>query len=188
MKKEQIEALNEFLGAVKELRKCGVIRSEKYLGDIAEFIVQEKFSVKLCENQREKGYDGLDTKNKKVQIKSHNAPIGTNIQIGEVGEGNERKYDDLYIVLGPESLLKQCSRAVYEVYVFNDYKQEYRRNENKIDSFGQKNLYRGKVMYLDELLQTIPSMKLTKTYKEICKKHFNQVQQEPRFKRGKKGA
>lgn len=175
MENEQIGALNEFLGAVKKLRDYDVIRSEKYLGDIAEFIVQEKFSVKLCKNQREKGYDGLDTKNKKVQIKSHNAPIGTNIQIGAVGEGKERKYDDLYIVLGPESRLKQCSRAVYEVYVFNDYKQEYSGNKNNIVSFGQKRLHRGKVIYLDELLQTIPPLKLTKTYQEICKKHFNQV-------------
>lgn len=163
MENEQIGALNEFLGAVKKLRDCGVIRSEKYLGDIAEFIVQEKFSVKLCKNQRENGYDGLDTKNKKVQIKSHNAPIGTNIQIGAVGEGKKRKYDDLYIVLGPESCLKQCSRAVYEVYVFNDYKQEYSKNEEEIVSFGQKRLHRGKVIYLDKFLETTPCLKLTNT-------------------------
>lgn len=114
---EQKEAIIQFFVAVKKLKDTGVIRSSKYTGDIAEFLVAEMLEIELSDNQREPGYDGVDATNRKVQIKYHGGVSGNNIII------NEGNFDDVIVVLAPDSKLRieKCTPGCFSIFKLSDY-------------------------------------------------------------------
>ena len=52
MTEDQRIALQEFFSAVDRLKELNVIRSNKYLGDIAEFLCVSRFGITLAESGR----------------------------------------------------------------------------------------------------------------------------------------
>jgi hypothetical protein len=112
MNPRQILALRSFTSAVKELGAAGVTRSHRYLGDIAEFLCADAFGINLAKNLREVGYDG-HREQIKVQIK-YNGSKKTNVDLG-----NPLHYQEVYIVLGPESVVRPIFHlAEFLVYRF----------------------------------------------------------------------
>lgn len=110
MNQEQRKALVKFGSAVQELMNCGVIRSHRYLGDIAEFLCADEFGINLESNLREVGHDGV-LNNSRVQIKFGGGKK-TNVDLG-----NPEAYDELLIVLGKESVVRTyTSDADFLVY------------------------------------------------------------------------
>lgn len=99
---EQMCAIGEFYSAADRLRELGVTRSDRYLGDIAEFIAQETFGMELASNCREQGYDG-HINGKKVEVK-YNGGKSKNIVAG-----NPETYIELVVILGPKSVMRDHS-------------------------------------------------------------------------------
>lgn len=90
-----------------------MIRSDKVLGDLAEWICVEFYGVSLATSGRNPGYDGVIGE-RKVQVKAHNSPKGTNLNVG-----NPDKYDELIVLIGPRSLLRVGpSGQTFHVYRF----------------------------------------------------------------------
>lgn len=120
MNTKEKEAIEGFFSAIKKLKDCKIIRSETYLGDIAEFIVKDANGVELAQSSRQKGYDGTYKENKRVQVKSHFGEIGTNILFNY--DKNEDNFDDLIVILGPFSHLKLIKNNEFESYIFENFK------------------------------------------------------------------
>lgn len=99
MNDRQENAIKGFAKAIEELTAAGVIRSHKYLGDIAEFLCADAFGIILSNNLRETGHDGM-RENLRVQVK-YGGGKKTNVSLG-----NPDKYDEIYIVLGRESVVR----------------------------------------------------------------------------------
>ena len=99
MNKRQLEALAGFASAVQELKDAGVIRSDRYLGDIAEFLCADAYGITLVPNLRQTGHDGI-RENLRVQIKFGGGEK-TNMDLGDPD-----KYDELYVVLGKASKVR----------------------------------------------------------------------------------
>lgn len=100
-----LSAISEFFDAVAKLRKLGIIRSDKYLGDLAEYIGQHFYEIELAVSGRQVGYDGVDIEGK-VQVKYHGSATRTNIDLGDPSQ-----YNNLLVVLGPGSLLRSTAYA-----------------------------------------------------------------------------
>lgn len=77
-----------------------MIRSDKILGDLAEWICVQHYGLILATSGRHPGYDGLIGE-RKVQVKAHNSPKGTNLSVG-----NPDLYDELIVLIGPRSRLR----------------------------------------------------------------------------------
>lgn len=89
--------LSDFFDAVQNLRQVNVLRSDKYLGDIGEFIASTIFTVELSNNQREETIDG-EINGSTVQVKFNSSPTKTNINVGRA-----RDYDLLVLILSRSS-------------------------------------------------------------------------------------
>jgi len=48
---EQANAIGRFYASVDELKNQNIVRSDKYLGDIAEFLAMSAFGMALAESQ-----------------------------------------------------------------------------------------------------------------------------------------
>lgn len=92
-------SLKSFFDSVTTLANNSIIRSSKYSADIAEFICSKFYSLQLCKNQRQVGYDAMDNGNR-IQIKINNSNTKTNQTIGD-----KTKYDYLYLLITSNSLL-----------------------------------------------------------------------------------
>ncbi|MBF0387987.1 MAG: hypothetical protein HQL20_09075 [Candidatus Omnitrophica bacterium] len=111
--KDQDRAIISFFQAVAELQKTGVSRSSRYLGDIGEFLCSQAFAgFELTPHLREPGHDAV-LGDKTVQVKFHNSPTRNNIDVG-----NPEKYDLLFVVIGPESRLKEASHLPIEFRIY----------------------------------------------------------------------
>lgn len=77
-----------------------MIRSDKVLGDLAEWICVQHYGLVLETSGRHPGYDGF-IDYCKVQVKAHNSPKGTNLSVG-----NPEYYDELIVLIGPRSRLR----------------------------------------------------------------------------------
>lgn len=86
-----------YFDCTSKLVDAGLIRSDKVLGDLAEWICVGRFGLVLETSGRHPGYDGL-IENSKVQVKAHNSPKGTNLSVG-----NPDHYDELIVLIGPRS-------------------------------------------------------------------------------------
>ena len=96
---EQMVAIGEFFAAAGRLKTLGLIRSDRYLGDIAEFIAKTQLGMTMAASCREPGHDGY-IDGKKVQVKFNG---GTSITI-DVGDPDT--YDELVVILGPNSVMR----------------------------------------------------------------------------------
>jgi hypothetical protein len=118
--------LKSFAAAVKELKDSEVIRSDRYLGDIAEFLCADAYGINLTTNLREVGHDGL-REELKVQIK-YAGGTKTNMDFGDPA-----KYDEVYVVLGKGSFVRRFPHdadfLIYkntsdEVFAFGDMEKQ----------------------------------------------------------------
>jgi hypothetical protein len=90
-----------------------MIRSDKILGDLAEWICVQHYGLILATSGRHPGYDGVIGE-RKVQVKAHNSPKGTNLNVG-----NPDQYDELFVLIGPSSRLRVGpSGQTFHVYKF----------------------------------------------------------------------
>ncbi|EIF6158341.1 hypothetical protein ACV3MX_07495 [Clostridium perfringens] len=104
---DDYKAIKAFFDATELLKERGIIKSNRYLGDIGEYISSNLDLLKLCDSLRNKGFDGLDCDGRKVEVKSHNAKKGTNIQMDKYYKnGNIPEFDVLLVVIGPESNIR----------------------------------------------------------------------------------
>jgi hypothetical protein len=94
------QAIAEFFNSVEQLKKLGVIRSDKYLGDLGEYICKHFYDIELAKSGRQEGHDGTDPEGL-VQVKYHGSATRTNIDLGDPDE-----YKNLLVVLGPNSRLR----------------------------------------------------------------------------------
>jgi hypothetical protein len=105
--------IRDFFNAAAKLMDEGIVRSDKLLGDIGEWLCVKHYSLVLESSGRHPGYDGKIGQSR-VQVKVHNSPKGTNL-----GVGNPDKYDELIIILGPRSRLRVSPKsASFHVYRF----------------------------------------------------------------------
>jgi hypothetical protein len=100
----QSNAIREFFRAAERLKTLKVIRSDRYLGDIAEFICKDQFGLKLAASGRHPGYDG-HIQGTKVQVKYAGGSSTT------IDCGDPEHYDELLIVLGAHSVLRTHPKA-----------------------------------------------------------------------------
>ncbi|MBK8134168.1 MAG: hypothetical protein IPN63_07180 [Gammaproteobacteria bacterium] len=96
---EQAEAIENFMLAVSKLRELKVIKSDRFLGDLGEFLASSEFGLALAKSLRQRGHD-TEGEHDRVQIKFHNSPTRTNIDFG-----SPEVYDRAIFVIGPDSLL-----------------------------------------------------------------------------------
>jgi hypothetical protein len=110
MNKRQRRAITRFASSIRELKDAGVIRSHRYLGDLAEFLCADAFSINLEDNLRQAGHDGTRG-GLRVQIK-YGGGTKTNVDLGD-----PLTYDEVYVVLGEESVIRSYSHdADFLVY------------------------------------------------------------------------
>lgn len=100
MTEEQTTAIGEFFSAADKLRTLGIIRSDKYLGDIAEFMAASQLGMSMASSGRQPGHDG-HIEGRKVQVKFNG---GTSITIDC---GNPNSYEELIVILGPKSVMRR---------------------------------------------------------------------------------
>ncbi len=108
MTDEQIKVIGEFFAAADRLKELKIIRSDRYLGDIAEFIAKTQLGMTMAASCREPGHDGhID--GKKVQVK-YNGSTSITIEVGD-----PKTYDELIVILGPNSVMRTADMT--ESYV-----------------------------------------------------------------------
>ncbi|UMY49291.1 DUF6998 domain-containing protein [Pseudomonas azotoformans] len=117
---DQESALAAFFKAVDRLEEVGVIRSSRFLGDIGEFLCADAFGTVLVEELRQPGHDGVHDE-KRVQIKFNNSPTGNNINLG-----NPEKYDEVVVVIGPRSKLRESEHQPGEFRFYRFSSSEVR--------------------------------------------------------------
>lgn len=100
MQATETKLIRDFFKSVAILQDKGIVRSDKVLGDIGEWVCVKKYGLVLELSGRHPGYDGR-INNEKVQVKVHNSPKGTNLSAG-----NPDKYDHLIVLIGPKSRLR----------------------------------------------------------------------------------
>jgi hypothetical protein len=124
MNKQQKTTMNQFFKVAKKLSKLGVIRSSKYLGDIAEFICSNLYEIQLNPSGRAIGFDGTDLNGNKVEVKYHGGESGNNIDLS--GYKKNQIFNDLYIILGPDSKIRPDNSPpeTYLVYRIENYTYE----------------------------------------------------------------
>lgn len=96
--KENANLIKDFFTTIQLLKSHKVIRSDRYLGDIGEYIAETIYMVKLSSNLREEVIDG-HIGNEKVQVKFNCSTTKTNLKIG-----NANHYDRLILILHQSSL------------------------------------------------------------------------------------
>lgn len=110
MDQSQKDAIVQFAKSIDDLKKTGVIRSHRYLGDIGEFLCADAFGINLANNLREVNIDGTRGQ-RTVQIK-YNGGQRTNIDAGD-----PTSYDELYVVIGNNSVMyPKSSEGDYLIY------------------------------------------------------------------------
>ena len=96
----QTKLIQEFFECASKLLDAKVVRSDKLIGDIGEWLCVQKYGLVLEKSGRHPGYDGK-IGDSRVQVKVHNSPEGTNLAVG-----NPAQYDELIVILGPRSRLR----------------------------------------------------------------------------------
>ncbi len=131
MNDKQRAALVQFGQAVRELKACGVLRSDRFLGDIAEFLCAGAYGIQLVENLREVGHDGMRD-GRRVQVK-YGGGKKTNMDLG-----NPDKYDEVYVVLGEGSVMRSTLHAGdFLVYVLQADEVQFMKSKKGTYSCGR---------------------------------------------------
>jgi hypothetical protein len=121
--KSILNAISDFFAAVAQLRELGIIRSDKYLGDLGEYICTHFYGINLASSGRQAGYDGTDADGT-IQVKYHGSTTRTNIDLGD-----PEQYQNLLVVLGPSSLLRPTQFAG-DFLVYRMSAEQVRRHKN----------------------------------------------------------
>lgn len=100
MNQRQQRAIISFAASIDELKDAGVIRSDRYLGDLAEFLCADAFGIDLVTNLRQAGHDGM-REQLRAQIK-YGGGTKTNVDLGDPST-----YEEIYVVLGKESVVRR---------------------------------------------------------------------------------
>ncbi|HFK2923275.1 TPA: hypothetical protein ACGY8I_001998 [Aeromonas hydrophila] len=100
MQPKDAALIREFFDCTSKLLKADIVRSDKILGDIGEWLCVQKYGLVLEKSGRHPGYDGK-IGSSRVQVKVHNSPEGTNLSVGDPD-----KYDELIVIIGPRSRLR----------------------------------------------------------------------------------
>ncbi|MBF0502818.1 MAG: hypothetical protein HQM09_21970 [Candidatus Riflebacteria bacterium] len=108
------QLIREFFEASARLLDAKIVRSDKLLGDIGEWLCVKHYGLVLEKSRRNQSYDGW-IRGLQVQVKVHNSPEGTNINVGD-----PEKYDELIVILGPKSWLRVSKTSqTFHVYRFS---------------------------------------------------------------------
>lgn len=126
---DQESAIAQFFIAVDRLEQLGVIRSSRFLGDIGEFLCSDTFGTVLVDELRLPGHDGIHN-GKRVQVKFNNSPTCNNINVG-----NPDKYEELVVVLGPKSRLREAEHRDGEFQFYRFSNEEVRPWRTKKDRY-----------------------------------------------------
>lgn len=134
---DQAAAITDFMAAATKLRAIRVIRSDRFLGDIGEFLAASVFELKLAKSPCQEGHD-TEGETDRVQIKFHNSPTRTNINLGK-----PTKYDRVLIVIGPDSLLHPAGdySGKYCLYEFTASYVQQNFSTKKAYSCGKQGLF-----------------------------------------------
>jgi hypothetical protein len=73
MNNETKQAISQFFDSIEKLKQLGVFRSDKYLGDLGEYISQYFYNIELAQSGRQLGHDGIDSEGF-VQVKYFEKP------------------------------------------------------------------------------------------------------------------
>ena len=73
--KEIKKQLNKYTEVIEKLKKAEIIRTGKIVADYGEYIASRKLKLKLASSSVNKGYDAIDSKGKKYEIKTRKASI-----------------------------------------------------------------------------------------------------------------
>ena len=140
--------IKQFFELTTELRNEKIINSSRYLGDIAEYICEKKYLLKLCKNKREKGYDAVDSETGKIkyQIKINNSTEKTNQDIG-----NKEHYNYLLLLITSDSKL-YSSNLKHKIVVYKFSKKDLPKGKYIAKSFISQF---EPELYLDENLNII---------------------------------
>jgi hypothetical protein len=120
MNNKEKSLIINFFKITEELRKEKIINSSRYLGDIAEYICEYIYLLKLCDNKRERGHDAVDCKTGKIkyQIKINNSTEKTNQDIGK-----KEHYDYLLLLITSSSKL-YTSNPNYKIAIYKFSKED----------------------------------------------------------------
>ncbi len=73
--KEIKKQLNKYTEVIEKLKKAEIIRTGKIVADYGEYVASRKLKLKLASSSVNKGYDAIDSKGKKYEIKTRKASI-----------------------------------------------------------------------------------------------------------------
>jgi len=140
--------IKQFFELTTELRNEKIINSSRYLGDIAEYICEKRYSLKLCDSKREIGHDAVDSETGKIkyQIKINNSTEKTNQDIG-----NKEHYDYLLLLITSDSKL-YSSNIKHKIALYKIAKEDLPKGKYIAKSFISKF---EPELYLDENLNII---------------------------------
>lgn len=96
--KDEKEAIDAFFASVERLKSLNIIRSNRFLGDLGEFLASKVTGMQLNKNKCQKGFDAIFD-DKKYEVKYANG-LKTNISLGDPNE-----YDYIVLVIGSSSTL-----------------------------------------------------------------------------------
>jgi len=72
-KKEIRKQLNSYTNIIEKLKKAGILRTGKVIGDYGEYVVSKRLNLELASSSVNKGYDAIDKKRNKYEIKTRKA-------------------------------------------------------------------------------------------------------------------
>ena len=76
MNEERVKKLlKQYTTTIDELRNIGVIKTGKVIPDYGEFMASKKMGLKLMTSSVNKGYDAVDKKGNKYEIKTRKANL-----------------------------------------------------------------------------------------------------------------
>ena len=71
--KEIKKLLNKYTHIIEKLKKAKVVRTGKVVADYGEYIVSKRLNLKLASSSVNKGYDAVDIKGNKYEVKTRKA-------------------------------------------------------------------------------------------------------------------
>nr|WP_286942921.1 hypothetical protein [Allomuricauda sp.] len=107
-------ALDRLIDAKKDLRKLGVLRSERTIGEYGEWFAEKMTGARRDDSTSRKGYDLLLNGSWRIQVKSHAKGDHNNARWTD-WPYIEKVFDELVIlVFNKELFLKEAYRMTFE--------------------------------------------------------------------------
>jgi hypothetical protein len=107
------ERCREILRARRELKRLGVIRSNKWHSEFGEWLVSQLLEVRRSDNRNQQG---VDLKEQGYQVKTHFIPA-PGIPVYEDFKGNKLEFENLVIVGLDEAMKVQVIYKVEREFV-----------------------------------------------------------------------